>query len=144
MGLGFSHTPGRYRPGGCAFSSPRFLGCIYMGDFLTRRWEIILPVFSETSALDARAPLTSRWLHEPRAISNHQVGLGFPHTPGGYRGKLTSTYAAGPRRWTEGQQSPRAGSMNPGKIAITKWDWGLDALRDSIDPGNVGFRTRVY
>ena len=52
---------------------------------------------------------------------------------------LSSTCAAGPRRWTEGQHSPRAGSMNPGKIAITKWDLGLHTLRDSIDPGNMGF-----
>ena len=85
VGLGFSHSPGRYRPGGCAFASPRFLGCRCIGEFLTRRWEFILPVFDVTSALDRGATLTARWLHEPREISNPQVKLGSAHTPGEYR-----------------------------------------------------------
>ena len=58
-------------------------------------------------------------------------------------GTLSSPCAAGPRRWTEGQHSPRVGSMSPVQSAITKWDWGLHTLRDSIDPGNVRFRPRV-
>ena len=85
VGLGFPQTPGRYRPVGCAFSSSICLGCRYIGEFLTRRCELILPVCGETSALDRGATLTARWPHEPRAIINNPVGLGFPHTPGRYR-----------------------------------------------------------
>ena len=81
-GLGFPHTPGRYRPGGCAFASPRFLVCRYIGEFLTRRWELILPVCGVTSAMDRGATLTARWRHEPREISNHPVELGSAQTPG--------------------------------------------------------------
>ena len=42
-----------------------------MGEFLTGEGELILPVCSGNSALDRGATLTERWLHEPRAISNH-------------------------------------------------------------------------
>ena len=56
-----------------------------MGEFLTRGWELILPVCGGTSALDPWATLTVRRLHEPRTISNHPVGLGSPHTPRHYR-----------------------------------------------------------
>ena len=82
-GLCFSHTPGRYRPGGCAVSSPRFLGCIYMGEFLSRRWELILPVCGGTSTLDRGATHTTRWLHEPRESSITQWDWGFHILRGG-------------------------------------------------------------
>ena len=144
--------------------SPRCSGCRYIGESLTRRWELILPVCGGTSALDRRAILTARCLHEPRAISNHPVGLGFQHTPGQYRPgecafsslifwgniymcanfrpgdvSLSSPCAAGPRPCTEGQHPHRASSMSLGQLAITQCDWGFHTLRGGIDPGDVHF-----
>ena len=49
------------------------------------RVEIILPGFGGTSALSRGATLAARWLHESQPISDHPVGLGFPHRPGRYR-----------------------------------------------------------
>ena len=56
-----------------------------MEGFLTRGWEVILPWFGGTAALDREATLTARWLHEPRAISHRPVGLGCAHPLGRYR-----------------------------------------------------------
>ena len=56
---------------------------------------------------------------------------------------LFSPGAAGPRRWPEGQLSPRAGFMSPSRSAITQWGWGFHTLRGGIDPGNLRFRPRV-
>ena len=53
-----------------------------MEGFLTRGWELILPGGDGTSALARGAPLATRWLHDPQPISNHPVGLGFPHPAG--------------------------------------------------------------
>ena len=85
VGLGFPHPAERYRPGGSAVSS---LGCSSRTDmegFMTRGWEIILPGCGRTSALARGATLATRWLDEPQPISNHPVGLGFPHPAGWYR-----------------------------------------------------------
>ena len=163
MGLVFPHTPGRCRPGVCAFSSSICFGCRYIGEYLTRRCELILPVCGGTSEWDPGATLSARWLYEPRAISNHQVRLGFPHTlrdsidPGNVRfcprgvgvleiwanfcsrDVLYSPGKSRSRRWTQRQHQQRLGSMSPGQSAITQWDWGFHTLRDGIDPGNVCF-----
>ena len=40
-------------------------------------------------------------------------------------GTLSSQGATGPRRWSEGQLSPRAGSMSSGLSAISQWGWGV-------------------
>ena len=56
-----------------------------MEGFLTRGWELILPGCGGTAALARGASLATRWLHEPQPISNHPVGLGFPHPAGRYR-----------------------------------------------------------
>ena len=85
VGVGSPHTPEQYRPGKCTFLSPGSLSCRDIEGRLIRGWELILFGCGGTSALDQGATLTARWLHEPRAISNHPVGLGFPHTPGRYR-----------------------------------------------------------
>ena len=84
VGLGFPHPAGRYRPGGSAFSSPGCWSCRDMEGFLTRGWELILPGCGGTSALARGATLAARWLHERHPISNHPVGLGFPHPAGQY------------------------------------------------------------
>ena len=47
-------------------------------------WELILPGCGRTSALARGATLAARWLHEPQPISNHPIGLGFPHPAGRY------------------------------------------------------------
>ena len=40
-------------------------------------------------------------------------------------GTLSSQGATGPRRWSEGQLSPRAGSISSGLSAISQWGWGV-------------------
>ena len=84
VGLGFSRPPGRYRPGGSPFSAPGWWSCNDMEGFLIRGWELILPGCGLTSALAREATLAARSLHEPQPISNHPVGLGFPHPAGRY------------------------------------------------------------
>ena len=85
VGLRFPHPEGRYRPEGSAFSSPDCSSGRDMERRLTRGWELILPGGDGTSALARGAPLATRWLHDPQPISNHPVGLGFPHHAGRYR-----------------------------------------------------------
>ena len=85
VGLGFPHPVGRYRSGGSAFTSPDCWSCRCIKGFLIRGWELILPGCGGTSALARGATLAARWLHEPQPISNHPVGLGFPHPAGRYR-----------------------------------------------------------
>ena len=85
VGLGFPHPAGRYRPGRSAFPSAGCWRCRHMEGFLTRGWELILPGCGGTLALARGATLAARWLHEPQPISNHPVGLRFPHPAGRYR-----------------------------------------------------------
>ena len=61
------------------------VGVIEIWRFLTRGWELVLPGCGGTSALAQGATLAARWIHEPQPISNHLVGLGFPHPAGRYR-----------------------------------------------------------
>ena len=56
---------------------------------------------------------------------------------------LSSTGAAGRRRWPEGQLSPRAGSMNPSQSATSQCVWGVHTVRSGIDPGDLLFRARL-
>ena len=56
---------------------------------------------------------------------------------------LSSPGAAGPRRWPEGQLSPRAGSMSFIQSATSQWGWGLDILRGGVDPGDLRFRPLI-
>ena len=58
-------------------------------------------------------------------------------------GNLSHPVAAEPRRWPEGQLSPRAGPMSPSQSAITQLGWGFHTLRGGIDPRNLRFRPRV-
>ena len=58
-------------------------------------------------------------------------------------GKLSSPGAAGPRRWPEGQLSPRAGSVSLDQLAASQLGCGLHTLRGGIDPGDMRFRPRV-
>ena len=51
---------------------------------MIRGWEH-LPGCSGASALSRGEALTACWLHEPHSISNHPVGLRFPHLAGRYR-----------------------------------------------------------
>ena len=85
VGLGFPQRAGRYQPEGSAFSSPGWWSCTDMDGFLIRGLEIILPGCGGTSSLARGATLATRSLHEPQPISNHPVGLGFPHPAGRYR-----------------------------------------------------------
>ena len=54
--------------------------------------------------------------------------------------KLSSPGLAGPRRYLEGQLSPRAGSMSPSQSAITQWGWGFHTVRGDIGPTDLCFR----
>ena len=56
---------------------------------------------------------------------------------------LSSLGAAGPRRWQEGQPSPRASSMSLIQSATSQWGWGFHTRRGGIDPGDLCFRPRV-
>ena len=56
---------------------------------------------------------------------------------------LSSPGAAGPRRWPEGQLSPRAGSMSLSQSATSQWGWSFHTVRGGIDPGDHRFRRRV-
>ena len=56
---------------------------------------------------------------------------------------LSSPGAAGPRRWPEGQLSPRAGSMSLIQSATSQWGWGFHTLRGGIDPEDLLFRPRA-
>ena len=56
-----------------------------MEGFLIRGWKIVLPGCGGASALARGATLAARRLHGPQPISNHPVGLGFPHPVGRYR-----------------------------------------------------------
>ena len=164
VGLGFPQRAGRYQPEGSAFSSPGWWSCTDMDGFLIRGLEIILPGCGGTSSLARGATLATRSLHEPQPISNHPVGLGFPHPAGRYRpggsafssvaswscgdmegilsgdGKLSSPGVARPRCWPEGQLSLREGSMSPSQSAVTQWGWGFHTLRSGIDPGDMCYR----
>ena len=50
-----------------------------------RGWELILPGCGGTLALAREKTLAACWLHGPQPITNHPVGLGFPHPSGWYR-----------------------------------------------------------
>ena len=56
---------------------------------------------------------------------------------------VSSPGAAGPRRWPEGQLSPRAGSMSPSQSATSRWGWGFRIVQSGLDPGDLRFRPRV-
>ena len=56
-------------------------------------------------------------------------------------GNLSSPGEAEPRRWHEGQLSPRAGSMSPSQSAITQWGWEFQTLRGAFD--RKAFSSRV-
>ena len=56
---------------------------------------------------------------------------------------LSPPGAAGPRRWPEGQLSPRAGSMSPSQSAISECGWGFNTVRGGIDSGDPRFRPQV-
>ena len=84
VGFGFPRRVG-HRPVGSPFSSP--WGCWICKDlegFLIRRWDLILPGCGGTSTLARGATLAAHWLNELQPISNHPVGLGFPHRAGRY------------------------------------------------------------
>ena len=55
-------------------------------------------------------------------------------------GTLSSQGATGPRRWSEGQLSPRAGSMSSDLSAISQWGWGV---LGGIELWGLRFRPRV-
>ena len=57
---------------------------------------------------------------------------------------ISSPGGAGPRRWSEGQLSPRAGSTTLSQSATSQWP-GLDfhTMRGGIDPEDHRFRPRV-
>ena len=46
---------------------------------------------------------------------------------------LASPGAAGPRRWPQGELSPRACSMSLSQLATSHLSWGLHTLRGGID-----------
>ena len=56
---------------------------------------------------------------------------------------LSSPGAVEPRRWPEGQLSPRAASMNLSQVATSQLGWSFHALRGDIDPEDLRFRPRV-
>ena len=98
--------------------------------------------------------LAARWLHEPQPISDHPVGLGFPHPAGRYRSGESAFTSPGSwscrdmdglltRGWELILPGVRWLSTIPSQSAITQWGWGFHTLRGGIDPGNLRFRPRV-
>ena len=49
LGLGFPYLAGRYRPGGCPFSSTDTWNFRYMETFLAQVWDFIVPGCGGTS-----------------------------------------------------------------------------------------------
>ena len=155
VGLRCPHSAGRYRPGGSTFLSP---GCWSRRDveaFLTRGWERLLAGCGEISALARGATLPARWLHEPQPISNHSMGLGFPHPAGRYQ--PVASVLASPGSWScrgmEGFLTRGDGKLTsrgalalckiPSKSAIGQWDWGFHTVRGGFDPGDYRVRPQV-
>ena len=58
-------------------------------------------------------------------------------------GTLSSLDEAEPRRWPEGEVSPRAGFTSPSQSATNQWGWVFHTVRGSIDPGDHRFRSRL-
>ena len=54
-------------------------------------------------------------------------------------GTLSSKGAAGPRRWPEGQFSPRPDSMSSSQPAISQWGWGLHTVLGDMDSWELSF-----
>ena len=52
---------------------------------------------------------------------------------------MSSPCAARPRRWPEGQLSPRAGSMSPSQSAISRWGLGFPHRARRYRPGGYLF-----
>ena len=75
-----------------------------MEGFFIRRSELILPGCGGTSTLTRGTTLAARWLHKPQPISDHPVGLEFPHPAGRYRpgGSAFSSPACWSCRFMEG------------------------------------------
>ena len=71
VGLRFSHSARRYRPGGSPFSFPVYWSCTCMEGFFIRGWDVILS--------------GCRCLHEPQPTTTEPVSLRFPHRAGRYR-----------------------------------------------------------
>ena len=152
-GWGFHTLGSGINPGDLRFR-PRVVGVVDMEGFLTRGWELILPGCGGTSAFTRGATLAARWLHEPQPISDHPVGLGFPHPAGRYRteGSAFTSPGCWSCRYTEGflirgwnLSSPGcADSMTiPSQSAIGQWDWGFHTVRGGFDPGDHCFRPRA-
>ena len=57
--------------------------------------------------------------------------------------EISSSGAAGPQRWPEGQLSPRADSMSTSQPSICQWGWSFHTLRGGIDPRDLHCRPRV-
>ena len=75
----------------------------------------------------------------PRVVGIVEVWKGFPPVDG----NVSSPAAAEPRRWPDGQPSPRAGLISPNQSPIGRWDWGFKTLPGRIDPGDLRLRPRV-
>ena len=58
-------------------------------------------------------------------------------------GILSYPGAGRPRRWPEGQLSPRAGSMSPSQSATGRWGLGFLTVWGGINPGDLRFRPRA-
>ena len=125
-----------------------------MEGFLTRGWELILPGCGGTPAQARGATLAARWLHEPQPISNHPVGLGFPHPAGRYRPEKSAFTSAGiwSCRCMEGFLIREWDPVVPGcrwlyirSPANQRWarDWGFHTVRGGFDPGDHRFRPEV-
>ena len=56
---------------------------------------------------------------------------------------LSSPGAAGPRRCSERQLSPRVGSMSLSQSATITCGWGFHTVRSGIDPGDRRFGPRL-
>ena len=75
----------------------------------------------------------------PRVVRVVEIWKNFPSADE----TLSSPGVAGPRRFPEGQLSPRSGSMSPRQSGITQCGWSLHTLLGSIDPVDLPFRPRV-
>ena len=153
-GVGDSTRREQYRPGRSLLSPlGRIDMCMGMDGFRIPGDTLMLPWFDGTSTLSLGATLAARLFHDPQPINIRFVEWGFYTTRGGIDagdfffyprvvrvvevwryfsfgdGNFFFPGAAGPRRWPEGQLSPRTGSMGPSQSVITRKGWAFHTAR---------------
>ena len=129
------HLAGRYRTGGCPFSSPsRSFQC--MDVFRIRGWDPIMPGCGGTTSFPRGATIAARSLYEPRPTMNQPVRVVI--TP---RGAIPTGLA---RTLCRAKNVALCWLHEP-QLIVNKRQWGrgFHTLRGGIGSGDVRFRPRI-